>query len=107
MCRTSRKTEKEDVLSGMETDEESTPIPPIIAQPVVKTSTIGTGMKLKRNVEVCQEMVVDYYHYYLDCSFVQEAAQDGASIKEVAISKVGNRKTCRCTHTSIVRDKKR
>ena len=68
MCRTSRKTEKEDVLSGMETDEESIPIPPVIAQPVVKTSTIGTGMKLKRNVEVCQEMVIvyDYYDYYLE-----------------------------------------
>ena len=73
MCRTSRKAEKEDVLSGMDTDEDSTSTPtptptptPVITQPVVKTSTIGTGMKLKRNVEVCQEMVVDYYHYYLE-----------------------------------------
>ena len=55
MCHTSHKVEKDDVLNGMEIDEESVSPPPppsTLTQPVVKTSAIGTGMKLKRNVEV-------------------------------------------------------
>lgn len=64
MCHTSHKAEKENVLSGIETDEDGTiSPPPVITQPVVKTSAIGTGMKLKRNVEVCYvEIAFIYYH---------------------------------------------
>lgn len=75
MCHTARKTEREVTMSGLNGEEEEeeneevqrmTPPPStassqmpsqtqsalMMAQPIVKTSAIGTGMKLKKHVEV-------------------------------------------------------
>ena len=74
MCHTARKTEREVAMSGLGSEEEEeneevqrmTPPPStassqmpsqnqpalMMAQPIVKTSVIGTGMKLKKHIEV-------------------------------------------------------